>query len=138
MQTHDTTAAPRPLAVVIDDDDGLREAMVEILEDEGFEVREARNGLEALNLLATTPAETGFDLPRHGDARAGRLDVLQGARTDFDPSGDSGRRDQRDPDERSADSSARRCNPAEAFRCRTAGVARDTNDRPDERSLILN
>jgi CheY-like chemotaxis protein len=55
MQTHDTTAAPRPLAMVIDDDDGLREAMVEILEGEGFVVREARNGLEALNLLATSP-----------------------------------------------------------------------------------
>lgn len=42
------------MALVIDDDDAIRETMVEILEDEGFAVIEAANGFEALNLLASS------------------------------------------------------------------------------------
>ena len=38
--------------LVIDDDDGIREAIVELLADEGFEAVGASNGLEALNFLA--------------------------------------------------------------------------------------
>ena len=54
MQAHDTTAAARPLALIVDDDDGIRETMAEILGDEGFDVIEASNGLEALNVLASS------------------------------------------------------------------------------------
>jgi CheY-like chemotaxis protein len=37
--------------LVVDDDDAVREAVVETLEDESYSVRVARNGREALNLL---------------------------------------------------------------------------------------
>ena len=42
----------RPLVMVIDDDDGIREGIVDLLESEGFAAVGACNGLEALNLLA--------------------------------------------------------------------------------------
>ena len=41
-----------PLVLVVDDDDGIREAIVGLLVDEGFEAVGASNGLEALNFLA--------------------------------------------------------------------------------------
>jgi CheY-like chemotaxis protein len=41
-----------PLVLVVDDDDEIREAIVELLADEGFEAVGASNGLEALNFLA--------------------------------------------------------------------------------------
>lgn len=55
MEAHQKTATDRPVALVIDDDEGIRATMVEILEDQGFEVLEARNGLEALNVFTTAP-----------------------------------------------------------------------------------
>lgn len=40
-------------ALVVDDDDDLRETLVDTLEDEGFRAASARNGLEALDWLKT-------------------------------------------------------------------------------------
>ena len=42
----------RPLVLVIDDDEGIREGIVDLLEEEGFTVVGAANGLEALNFLS--------------------------------------------------------------------------------------
>ncbi|HXU05600.1 MAG TPA: response regulator [Polyangia bacterium] len=44
--------ATRPLVLVIDDDEGIREGIVDLLEEEGFAAVGAANGLEALNFLA--------------------------------------------------------------------------------------
>src|SRR3954469_13049651 len=55
----------RPLVLVIDDDDGIREGIVDLLEEEGFAAVGAANGLEALNFLAEskrTPALILLDL----------------------------------------------------------------------------
>ncbi|HEU4411085.1 MAG TPA: response regulator [Polyangiaceae bacterium] len=41
--------------LVVDDDDGVRESVAELLELEGFEVRTARNGREALEFLGSNP-----------------------------------------------------------------------------------
>src|SRR5437763_13018393 len=47
-----TTTTTRPLVLVIDDDDGIREGIVDLLEEEGFSAVGACNGFEALNFLA--------------------------------------------------------------------------------------
>ena len=47
-----TNTTSKPLVLVIDDDAGIREAIVDFLAEEGFEAVGAGNGLEALNLLA--------------------------------------------------------------------------------------
>jgi CheY-like chemotaxis protein len=47
-----TNTTGEPLVLVVDDDDGIREAIVDLLSDEGFEAVGASNGLEALNFLA--------------------------------------------------------------------------------------
>src|SRR4051795_4872173 len=55
----------RPLVLVIDDDDGIREGIVDLLEEEGFAAIGASNGLEALNFLAEskrTPSLILLDL----------------------------------------------------------------------------
>ena len=44
----------RPLVLVIDDDEGIREGIVDLLEEEGFAAVGAANGLEALNFLSET------------------------------------------------------------------------------------
>ncbi len=46
-----------PCILLVDDDDDLRAAIVVLLEAQGYKVREARNGKEALGILAemTTP-----------------------------------------------------------------------------------
>jgi two-component system response regulator (stage 0 sporulation protein F) len=44
------TTRPRRV-LVVDDDDDLRTSIAMVLEDEGWEVREARHGAEALELL---------------------------------------------------------------------------------------
>lgn len=41
--------------LVVDDDDDVRDALVSVLGDEGFEVSEAADGLEALALLEEGP-----------------------------------------------------------------------------------
>jgi CheY-like chemotaxis protein len=45
----------RPRILVVDDNDSLRENLVELLESEGYQVAEARNGHEALVQLAQAP-----------------------------------------------------------------------------------
>ena len=45
----------RPLILVIDDDAGIREAIVDLLDEEGFATASASNGLEALNFIAESP-----------------------------------------------------------------------------------
>ena len=47
-----TNTTGQPLVLVVDDDDGIREAIVDLLADEGFETIGASNGVEALNFLA--------------------------------------------------------------------------------------
>jgi CheY-like chemotaxis protein len=42
----------RPLVLVIDDDEAIREGIVDLLEEEGFAAIGAANGMEALNFLA--------------------------------------------------------------------------------------
>lgn len=50
---------PSPVArvLVVDDDADILESLAEILELEGYEVRRARNGEEALAVLAAGPAD---------------------------------------------------------------------------------
>ena len=49
------TTRGRALVLVIDDDGDIREGIIGLLEDEGFDVIGADNGLEALNFLADSP-----------------------------------------------------------------------------------
>jgi two-component system, OmpR family, response regulator len=46
------TAAARPLVLIVDDDQGIRGAVADILEDEGFRTAQATDGADALNFLA--------------------------------------------------------------------------------------
>jgi CheY-like chemotaxis protein len=56
-------AAPaRPLVLVVDDDDAIREALGDLLQDAGFDTVGARNGLEALNILAALATAPTFIL----------------------------------------------------------------------------
>ena len=52
----------RPLVLVVDDDDAIREALCELLDDAGFATVGARHGLEALGLLTTMPTTPAFIL----------------------------------------------------------------------------
>jgi CheY-like chemotaxis protein len=52
----------RPVVLVVDDDDGIREGLSEMLEDAGFATVGARHGLEALTLLGTMSAPPTFIL----------------------------------------------------------------------------
>jgi CheY-like chemotaxis protein len=55
----------RPLVLLVEDDRDIREALAETLEDEGFNVITASNGLEALKVirgLPTHPAVVLLDL----------------------------------------------------------------------------
>ena len=54
--------ARRPLVLVVDDDDAIRDALCDLLEDVGFATIGARHGLEALTLLTTLPAAPTFIL----------------------------------------------------------------------------
>jgi CheY-like chemotaxis protein len=65
--TEETSLAEpaRPLVLVVDDDDAIREAMRDLLDDAGFDTLGARHGLEALRVLAalaTAPAFILLDL----------------------------------------------------------------------------
>ena len=65
--TEETTLAEpaRPLVLVVDDDDAIREALRDLLDDAGFATLGARHGLEALKILAamaTTPTFILLDL----------------------------------------------------------------------------
>jgi len=52
----------RPLVLVVDDDDAIREALCELLEDAGFATVGARHGLEAMKVLAMLPTVPAFIL----------------------------------------------------------------------------
>jgi CheY-like chemotaxis protein len=45
------TVDARPTVLVVDDERAIRELVAALLEDEGYRVRRARDGLEALNLV---------------------------------------------------------------------------------------
>ncbi len=53
--TTQAVVADGPTVLVVDDDEDTRETMSEILRDEGFRVRTARDGTEALALAARLP-----------------------------------------------------------------------------------
>jgi CheY-like chemotaxis protein len=55
-------AATRPLVLIVDDDDGIREALQDLLDDAGFATVGARHGLEALRMLGTLTAAPTFIL----------------------------------------------------------------------------
>jgi len=50
-----TTKKPRPAVMVVDDETGIRDLMVEWLGDDGYPVHAAANGAAALALLERTP-----------------------------------------------------------------------------------
>jgi len=52
----------RPLVLVVDDEDAIREALCDLLEDAGFATIGARHGLEALRALTTLPTAPVFIL----------------------------------------------------------------------------
>ena len=68
MNPPDNTEEPplaepaRPLVLVVDDDEAIRESAQDLLEDGGFDTIGARHGLEALNLLAALPVAPAFIL----------------------------------------------------------------------------
>jgi CheY-like chemotaxis protein len=74
-----TTDRERPTVLVVEDDDDSRENLVDLLEDEGFAVHAARNGVEALDYLAgaTCPAAMVLDLQM---PRMGGLELLSRVR----------------------------------------------------------
>ena len=49
------TRSSRPRLLLVDDDDAIRESLREALDDDGFEVVTAANGLEALERLRHSP-----------------------------------------------------------------------------------
>ena len=53
--TRDVIAAPRGTVMVVDDDADIRDVLVTVLEDAGFRVVTAANGLEALARLQEGP-----------------------------------------------------------------------------------
>ncbi|MCP3142550.1 response regulator [Pyxidicoccus xibeiensis] len=55
MTPHNAQHAGAPVVLVVDDDPDILEALSEILEAEGFEIRRARNGKEALERLEPEP-----------------------------------------------------------------------------------
>jgi two-component system, chemotaxis family, chemotaxis protein CheY len=52
---HDATALKSPPVLVIDDDPDIREALAEVLAEEGFWVHDAADGMDALERLAQLP-----------------------------------------------------------------------------------
>jgi CheY-like chemotaxis protein len=52
----------RPLVLVVDDDDGIREALCDLLDDAGFATVGARHGREALKMLAASSEAPTFIL----------------------------------------------------------------------------
>jgi len=48
--------------LVVEDDPDIAEAMIDVLVDEGYDVRHAANGREALSVLRSSPAEPSLIL----------------------------------------------------------------------------
>nr|WP_227027821.1 response regulator [Corallococcus soli] len=57
MTSLNAQQAGSPVVLVVDDDPDILEALSEILEAEGFEIRRARNGKEALERLEPDPPQ---------------------------------------------------------------------------------
>ena len=55
-------ASTHPLVLIVDDDDAIRGALRDLLEDAGFDTLGARHGLEALNILAALGTAPTFIL----------------------------------------------------------------------------
>ncbi len=55
--TDDDSPTPAPTVLVVDDEDGIREALHKVLAKEGLHVLEAANGREALRILRKTPVQ---------------------------------------------------------------------------------
>ncbi len=55
-------ASSRPVVLVVDDDDAIREALRDLLDDAGFATVGARHGLEALHVLASLATAPAFIL----------------------------------------------------------------------------
>jgi CheY-like chemotaxis protein/phosphoribosyl 1,2-cyclic phosphodiesterase len=79
----------RPRILVAEDDDGVAETLKSVLEDDGYEIRRARDGVEAVNLLGEVPFDLvlldlempgmdGFDVCRavRSDKRLDTLPIL--------------------------------------------------------------
>jgi len=64
QRSHNPSFSSAPAVLVVDDDDDVRETLRACLEEEGFVVRTARNGLEALAQLSdgTPPGLILLDL----------------------------------------------------------------------------
>jgi CheY-like chemotaxis protein len=62
--TEETSLAEpkRPLVLVVDDDDAIRDALCDLLDDAGFATVGARHGLEALKVLAASARAPTFIL----------------------------------------------------------------------------
>lgn len=76
-----------PRLLITDDDDALRTSLAEVLQTRGFEVAEARDGREAMEILQITPVHlalvdvhmprlSGIDLLRELDAARQRLPCI--------------------------------------------------------------
>jgi CheY-like chemotaxis protein len=61
-QEIDLGEATSPVVLVVDDDDGIRDALCDLLEDAGFAAVGARHGLEALKVLTTMQTAPTFIL----------------------------------------------------------------------------
>jgi CheY-like chemotaxis protein len=61
-QEIDLGEAASPVVLVVDDDDGIRDALCDLLEDAGFAAVGARHGLEALKVLTTMQTAPTFIL----------------------------------------------------------------------------
>ncbi len=57
LTSYNAQPAGAPVVLVVDDDPDILEALSEILEAEGFEIRRARNGKEALDRLEPDPPQ---------------------------------------------------------------------------------
>src|ERR1051326_4861072 len=79
----------RPRILVAEDDDGVAETRKSVLEDDGYEIRRARDGVAAVNLLGAVPFDLvlldlempgmdGFDVCRavRSDKRLDTLPIL--------------------------------------------------------------
>ena len=79
----------RPRILVAEDDDGVAETLKSVLEDDGYEIRRARDGVAAVNLLGEVPFDLvlldlempgmdGFDVCRavRSDKRLDTLPIL--------------------------------------------------------------
>jgi chemosensory pili system protein ChpA (sensor histidine kinase/response regulator) len=75
-----------PLALVVDDSLSARRSLTQFMEDSGYEVRAARDGIEAIEILdgrkpnimlvdMEMPRMNGIDLTAHVRSREGTMDI---------------------------------------------------------------